>query len=84
MLQKEGVQPLASPDDCFDAEAIAKADQKVQERLGLYGITDMDLVACDPWSGACVPVRLPGCHKGADVQDNQPGACTRSQVAGDL
>ena len=55
MLQKEGVQPLASPDDCFDAEAIAKADQKVQERLGLYGITDVDLVACDPWSGALVP-----------------------------
>eukprot|EP00611_Tribonema_gayanum_P006349 TRINITY_DN15646_c0_g2_i1.p3 TRINITY_DN15646_c0_g2~~TRINITY_DN15646_c0_g2_i1.p3 ORF type:complete len:131 (-),score=40.61 TRINITY_DN15646_c0_g2_i1:1223-1615(-) len=26
---REGVQPLASPDDCFDAEAIVKADPEV-------------------------------------------------------
>ena len=69
VLQKEGVQPLASPDDCFDAEAIAKADQKVQERLGLYGITDMDLVACDPWSGVHMPVRQPGLHGNVDPHD---------------
>jgi len=29
MLQVEGVQPLASPDDCFLAEEIAKADSEV-------------------------------------------------------
>lgn len=29
MHQVEGVQPLATPDDCFDAEAIAKADPQV-------------------------------------------------------
>lgn len=26
----EGVQPLASPDDCLEAEAIAKADQQAK------------------------------------------------------
>lgn len=35
------VQPLLSPDDCFEAEAIAKRDAKVQEALAArYGITD--------------------------------------------
>jgi len=47
----EGVEPLASPDDCLLAEEIAKADPKVREQLKLRGVTDMDLVACDPWSG---------------------------------
>jgi primary-amine oxidase len=49
---KEGVQPLATPDDCFDAEAIVKADPTVQKLLAeKYGITDFDsLVVCDPWS----------------------------------
>ena len=42
---------MLTPDDCLDAEAIAKADPAVQARLKLHGITDMDLVACDPWSG---------------------------------
>ncbi len=46
-----GVEPLASPDDCLLAEQIAKADPKVREQLKLRGVTDMDLVACDPWSG---------------------------------
>ena len=46
-----GVQPLASPDDCLLAEQIAKEDPKVREQLKLRGVTDMDLVACDPWSG---------------------------------
>lgn len=50
-LQLEGVQPLASPDDCLLAEQIAKADPKVREMLKMRGVTDMDLVACDPWSG---------------------------------
>jgi len=47
----DGVEPLASPDDCLLAEQIAKADPKVREQLKLRGVTDMDLVACDPWSG---------------------------------
>lgn len=48
---KEGVQALATPDDCFDAEAIAKADPDVQALLAeKYGITDLEMVACDPWS----------------------------------
>ena len=47
----DGVEPLASPDDCLLAEQIAKGDPKVREQLKLRGVTDMDLVACDPWSG---------------------------------
>jgi primary-amine oxidase len=48
----EGVQALATPDDCLDAEAIVKADPAVAKLLAeLYGITDLTLVACDPWSG---------------------------------
>lgn len=46
-----GVEALASPDDCLLAEQIAKADPKVREQLKLRGVTDIDLVACDPWSG---------------------------------
>ena len=75
--QLEGVEPLASPDDCLLAEQIAKADPKVREMLKMRGVTDMDLVACDPWSGihrasqilsgpsavppACLPVSLSLC-----------------------
>jgi len=52
----EGVQPLASPEDCFDAEAIAKADPEVVSLLKeRYGISDLDLVACDPWSVHSAP-----------------------------
>ena len=51
VAQLEGVEPLASPDDCLLAEEIAKADPKVQEQLKLRGVTDVSLVACDPWSG---------------------------------
>jgi primary-amine oxidase len=55
---KPGVQPLATPDDCFDAEAIVKADPAIQKLLAdKYGITNMDLVVCDPWS-----VHLPPAH----------------------
>jgi len=42
-----------SPDDCFLGEKIAKADPQVQEQLKLRGVTDLDLVACDAWSGEC-------------------------------
>ena len=50
-VQLEGVEPLASPDDCLLAEEIAKADPGVQEQLKQRGVTDVSLVACDPWSG---------------------------------
>lgn len=47
----EHVQPLATPDDCALAEEIVKNDDYVQEMIkNRYGIEDMDLVACDPWS----------------------------------
>ena len=54
-LQLEGVEPLASPDDCLLAEQIAKEDPKVREMLKARGVTDIDLVACDPWSGTHCP-----------------------------
>jgi hypothetical protein len=50
-LQKRGAEPLASPDDCELAEAITKADAEVQALLKERNITQLDLVACDPWSG---------------------------------
>eukprot|EP00953_Heterococcus_sp_UTEX-ZZ885_P014549 8230-Heterococcus_DN1.PRE.2 len=47
----EGVQPLITPEDCLDAEAIVKADPQIQALLkDKYAITDMDMVVCDPWS----------------------------------
>lgn len=45
------MEPLASPDDCLLAEQIAKADPKVCDMLKQRGVSNMDLVACDPWSG---------------------------------
>ena len=48
--QVRGAQPLLTPDDCSDAEEIAKADAQVQQLLKQRGITDLDLVAADPWS----------------------------------
>ncbi|MEW5306570.1 MAG: hypothetical protein WDW36_009026 [Sanguina aurantia] len=53
----EGVNALATPDDCFEAEAIAKADPEVIRLCGeRYGISDMSLVACDPWSVHACPI----------------------------
>lgn len=52
-----GVQALAHPEDCILAEDIAKADPEVQRKLrDEYGITDLALVACDPWSVHGPPV----------------------------
>jgi len=47
-----GVQPLITPEDCFEAEKICKADAKVCAMLAeRYGITNVEVdVACDPWS----------------------------------
>ncbi|EFJ39825.1 copper amine oxidase [Volvox carteri f. nagariensis] len=51
ITQVEGVHALASPDDCFEAEAIAKADPRVVQLLReRYGVMDLELVCCDPWS----------------------------------
>lgn len=51
MLQIHNAEGLATPDDCELAETIAKADPGVQAMLKERGITRLDLVACDPWSG---------------------------------
>lgn len=54
--QVEGVQPLASPDDCLLAEEIVKDDPAIQALLReQYNVTDLALVACDPWSGTAAP-----------------------------
>lgn len=55
--QEIDAQPLASPDDCFLAEEIVKANVEVQSLLKeKYGITDMSMVVCDPWSVHLPPV----------------------------
>eukprot|EP00877_Chromochloris_zofingiensis_P005949 jgi/Chrzof1/1607/Cz10g14120.t1 len=43
-------QPLATPDDCLDAEAIARDDPAVQQLVKARGICDFGMVACDPWA----------------------------------
>jgi hypothetical protein len=48
-------QPMATPDDCLEAEAIARADPKVQALVRQRGINDFGMVACDPW---CAPPPL--------------------------
>ena len=50
MLQVEGVQPMVTIEDCVEAEEIVKADPGVRALLkDRYGLTDMALVAADPW-----------------------------------
>jgi primary-amine oxidase len=50
-LIKPEVQAMFTPDDCFDAEAIGKADPQVIKLLETkFGITDLSMVVCDPWS----------------------------------
>lgn len=45
------VQPLATPDDCFEAENIVKSDKEVIDLLKeKYNINDLSKVVCDPWS----------------------------------
>eukprot|EP01041_Mallomonas_annulata_P010298 gene10298-21497_t len=47
----EGVHALVSPDDCLESEMIAKSDPLIQDiLLNKYGISDMTMVCCDPWS----------------------------------
>ncbi len=51
-VQVKGKQPLMTPEDCILAEDIAKADPEVAAMVKeAYGITDLSLLACDPWSG---------------------------------
>jgi primary-amine oxidase len=46
-----GRQPMFTPDDCDLAERIVQESEWVQRVLSdRYGITDMERVACDPWS----------------------------------
>ena len=48
--QVEGVQPMVTIEDCVEAEEIVKADEGIQALLReRYGITDMSMVAADPW-----------------------------------
>lgn len=42
-------QPLATPDDCLLAEAIARDDVRVQSMVCERGV-GLDQVACDPWA----------------------------------
>ena len=51
-MQVKDRQPLLTPEDCILAEDIAKADPEVAAMVKeAYGITDLSLLACDPWSG---------------------------------
>ena len=51
-MQVKDKQPLLTPEDCILAEDIAKADPEVAAMVKeAYGITDLSLLACDPWSG---------------------------------
>lgn len=50
VLQVDGVQPMVTLDDTFEAEAIVKADPGMQKLFReRYGITNLELVAIDPW-----------------------------------
>ncbi|BDA50132.1 Primary amine oxidase [Coccomyxa sp. Obi] len=50
-------EPLLTPEDCILAEDIAKADPEVVALLKeKYGLTDLALVACDPWSVHMPPI----------------------------
>ncbi|RUO95471.1 copper amine oxidase [Jimgerdemannia flammicorona] len=48
-LHVPGVQPTLTPEDCFEAERIALADEVVKKECAQLGIVDMSLVVADPW-----------------------------------
>lgn len=51
-MQVADREPLLTPEDCLLAEEIVKADADIVALLkDQYGITDLALIACDPWSG---------------------------------
>ncbi|GBF99493.1 copper amine oxidase [Raphidocelis subcapitata] len=43
-------QPLATPDDCLEAERIARGCPRVAELLRQRGVSDLSQLACDPWA----------------------------------
>lgn len=46
----EGVQPAVTMDDCFLAEELLKKNAEFASFVeARYGVTDLDLLACDPW-----------------------------------
>ena len=50
LVQLDSVQPMVTIEDCVEAEEIVKADPGVREMLKeRHGITDMAMVAADPW-----------------------------------
>lgn len=60
-------QPPLTPDDCFLAERIAKADARVKKHAQKHGVDDMEQsLVCDPWS-----VHL---AEDYDVLKERPGA----------
>ena len=46
---KSGEQPTLTPEDCFEAEKIAKEDASVQGKCRSLGLNDMNLITADPW-----------------------------------
>jgi hypothetical protein len=46
-VEVPGVQPLATPDDCFDAEAIVKADPEVQVGQLARALCCIDLLCAE-------------------------------------
>lgn len=42
-------QPTLTPEDCFEAERIVKADTEVRQRCFRLGFENMDLIVADPW-----------------------------------
>ncbi|RUS31420.1 LOW QUALITY PROTEIN: copper amine oxidase [Jimgerdemannia flammicorona] len=48
-LHVPGVQPTLTPEDCFEAERTALADEAVKQECAQLGIVDVSLVVADPW-----------------------------------
>ena len=60
--QMEGVQAAVTLDDVLESEAALKGNAEFRALMReRYGITDMDLLAVDPWCGCGEVHRLPPC-----------------------
>ncbi len=54
---------MVTIEDCVEAEELVKADKGIQALLReRYGITDMSMVAADPWFYGDRFGELPACH----------------------